>query len=173
VWVATGFAGNGMTMGTMAATILTDLVVGRESPLAAIFDATRIPVGEVATSVKENAGFPAHLVGDRLAGASHLEDLGFGEGQLVSAPGGMLAVSRDDKGSVHAVSAVCTHLGCLVRWNSSERSWDCPAAAASAWTGGHRRPALHPRECGLDAEAAAALRAVPIEARFSRTQKLP
>ncbi|WP_255767553.1 Rieske 2Fe-2S domain-containing protein [Haladaptatus halobius] len=33
---------------------------------------------------------------------------------------------RDEDGTVHPVSAVCTHIGCLVDWNDGEQSWDCP-----------------------------------------------
>lgn len=35
-------------------------------------------------------------------------------------------VYRDEAGALHRVSVVCTHLGCVVHWNSLERSWDCP-----------------------------------------------
>jgi Rieske Fe-S protein len=37
-----------------------------------------------------------------------------------------LAVYRGEGGALHALSAVCTHLGCIVHWNSLERTWDCP-----------------------------------------------
>jgi Rieske Fe-S protein len=37
-----------------------------------------------------------------------------------------IAVSRDGNGQLHACSAVCTHLGCHVHWNSTEQCWDCP-----------------------------------------------
>jgi Rieske Fe-S protein len=35
------------------------------------------------------------------------------------------AVSTVD-GTICRLSAVCTHLGGIVTWNSAERSWDCP-----------------------------------------------
>ena len=37
-----------------------------------------------------------------------------------------IAAYRDDSGMVHEVSALCTHLGCVVHWNTVEKSWDCP-----------------------------------------------
>ena len=70
----------------------------------------------------------ARFVGDRLhprtrarSGTSRP-----GEGEIVSLDGEKVAASRDDDGALHAVSARCTHLGCLVAWNRAERSWDCP-----------------------------------------------
>jgi Rieske Fe-S protein len=37
-----------------------------------------------------------------------------------------VAVYRDAGGALHEHSAACTHLGCIVSWNGSERTWDCP-----------------------------------------------
>jgi Rieske Fe-S protein len=67
-------------------------------------------------------------VGDRLRrpDGDTLEDLGPGEGRLLKVGGRLVAAARDTDGAVHAVSPVCTHLGCRVAWNTAERSWDCP-----------------------------------------------
>ena len=37
-----------------------------------------------------------------------------------------VAAYRDEKGVLHEKSAVCPHLGCIVRWNHVEKTWDCP-----------------------------------------------
>ena len=55
-----------------------------------------------------------------------MEELGAGEGTVVRRGARLVAVSRDDDGALAAVSARCTHLGCIVAWNPAERSWDCP-----------------------------------------------
>ena len=69
-----------------------------------------------------------HLVWDRLKGPEgrSLDDLAPGEGKLLQLDGELVAAHRDDAGAVHAVSPVCTHLGCRVSFNVAERSWDCP-----------------------------------------------
>ena len=33
-----------------------------------------------------------------------------------------LAIYKESKGDVHKFSSVCTHLGCMVRWNELEKS---------------------------------------------------
>ena len=132
VWVATGFSGNGMTHGTMAATLLADLILGVGNPWASLFEATRVKTiarpAVAADFTAENASFPGHLVVDRLrpAEAKDVALVAPGEGKIVSLAGQKVAVYRDDGGALHAVSPVCTHLGCHVRWNRAERSWDCP-----------------------------------------------
>jgi glycine/D-amino acid oxidase-like deaminating enzyme/nitrite reductase/ring-hydroxylating ferredoxin subunit len=128
-YVATGYAGNGITHGTMAAMLLSDLVLGRDNPWAALYDPSRIkPVASAKAFVAENAGVAAHFVGDRLKGADapDLAHVRPGEGKLVRRGGETLAVYRDEAGGLRACSAVCTHLGCIVQWNNAERSWDCP-----------------------------------------------
>jgi glycine/D-amino acid oxidase-like deaminating enzyme/nitrite reductase/ring-hydroxylating ferredoxin subunit len=129
VFVATGYAGNGITQGTLAAMVLADEISGRPSRYGALLDATRIkPLASVRTFIAENADFPKHLLGDRLPlpGASALEAIAPGEGNVLSIGGKRLAVYRNGNGELSALSPVCTHLGCLVHWNTTEKSWDCP-----------------------------------------------
>jgi glycine/D-amino acid oxidase-like deaminating enzyme/nitrite reductase/ring-hydroxylating ferredoxin subunit len=129
VLMATGFAKWGITNGTAAAHILTDLVLGRENPHASLFDPRRLHLRAGATKlVTENAKVAAHFVGDRLRdrGARELTDLAPSEGDIVRHAGERVAGYRDDDGALIAVSATCTHLGCQVRFNDAERTWDCP-----------------------------------------------
>jgi len=129
VYVATGFSGNGTTFGTIAAMIATDLVHGRGNPWADLYAATRMkPISSAGTFTTENIDFPMHLVTDRLhpPEAKALSDIKAGEGKHVRVRGERLAVYRDAAGALHGCSAVCTHLGCLVKFNPAETSWDCP-----------------------------------------------
>jgi glycine/D-amino acid oxidase-like deaminating enzyme/nitrite reductase/ring-hydroxylating ferredoxin subunit len=129
IWTATGFSKWGLTNGTAAAMILTDLIQGREHPWAGLFDSTRMDLLPSAKKlIKENAEVAAHFVGDRLRALTvpGIADLEPGAGGIVHAEGERLAAYRDDTGIVHACSAVCTHMGCYVQWNSAEKSWDCP-----------------------------------------------
>lgn len=127
VYLATGFAGVGLVQGTMAAQLLAAMLPDgeqREAPWAA----TRLPLRAVPHVLAEGAGTAATWVGDRLARAEHLapERLGNGEGRIATLDGQRRALYRDGQGRLHVLSPVCPHLGCLVRWNGSAGSWDCP-----------------------------------------------
>jgi glycine/D-amino acid oxidase-like deaminating enzyme/nitrite reductase/ring-hydroxylating ferredoxin subunit len=129
VFVATGFAGNGMTGGALAALILSDEVQGRPNRWAELFAATRLrPMASARAFVRENADVARHLVGDRLRRSQvpNVAEIRRGEGRIVIARGERLAVYRDDAGELSACSATCTHLGCVVTWNDVENTWDCP-----------------------------------------------
>jgi glycine/D-amino acid oxidase-like deaminating enzyme/nitrite reductase/ring-hydroxylating ferredoxin subunit len=129
VLVATGFAKWGMTGGTAAALLLADLALGRPAMWADLFDPNRLTLrASLPRLVTENAQVAAHFVGDRLAKPDKrsLDDLQPGEGGIVEHDGERVAAYRDEEGAPIAVSARCTHLGCLVSWNPAERSWDCP-----------------------------------------------
>jgi glycine/D-amino acid oxidase-like deaminating enzyme/nitrite reductase/ring-hydroxylating ferredoxin subunit len=129
VFVATGFAGNGITQGTLAGLILADEVAGVKNQWAELFDATRFPpLGAAKAYISENVDFPKHLVADRfgLGGAEELNAIAAGEGKVLTVRGQKLAVYRSGGGELSALSPVCTHLGCLVHWNTTEKSWDCP-----------------------------------------------
>lgn len=131
VYVGTGYSGNGMTFGTLAAMLVTDLVLGTDSLYAHLVAAGRVkPFASAARFAAENISFPRHLVKDNLAGADvearSVEEVGRDEGKIVKLGGKRLAVYREPNGRLLAFSPVCPHLGCHVHWNSAESSWDCP-----------------------------------------------
>ncbi len=128
-FVATGFAGNGMTFGTLAGMMACDAVLGHSNPWTDLFSPQRTKLrGGTWDYLKENFDYPYYLVRDRLAGAEAKSpaDVKKGEGKVLKLDGQRVACSRDAKGNVSMVSAVCTHMGCLVRWNPAEQTWDCP-----------------------------------------------
>lgn len=131
VYVATGYSGNGMTFGTLAGMMVSDAILGRPNPYARLYDATRVkPIAGAVDYVKENVVFPVQLLTDRLtslnAADTPVQALKPGEGAIFTSDEGKVAVCRDRNGVVHGCSAVCTHLGCDVAWNSAEQTWDCP-----------------------------------------------
>lgn len=125
--VATGFNAWGISNGAAAALILADLAVGKDHPWLELFNATRIePIAGGAKFVKENAAVGKHLVIEYLARKPESFDaLGPGEAAIVKVDGANVAAYRDEQGLLHAVSAVCSHMGCIVGWNASDRTWDC------------------------------------------------
>lgn len=127
VYVITGDSGNGMTHCTIGAMIVRDLVMKRENPWVELYEPARKAVHGVAEFAKEQANTLARYA-DWMKGADveSVAEIGPGEGAIVRDGTRKLAVSRDEDGGLHAVSAMCTHLGCQVHWNSVERSWDCP-----------------------------------------------
>jgi glycine/D-amino acid oxidase-like deaminating enzyme/nitrite reductase/ring-hydroxylating ferredoxin subunit len=126
--VATGFNAWGITNGTAAAEIIADLATGRDNRWLEMFDARRVkPIAGAPDFVKENASVAAHLVGGYLGSkAKSYDELKPGEAAILKIDGDNVAAYRDEGGTVHAVSAVCTHMGCLVGWNDTDRTWDCP-----------------------------------------------
>jgi glycine/D-amino acid oxidase-like deaminating enzyme/nitrite reductase/ring-hydroxylating ferredoxin subunit len=129
VYVATGYSGNGMTFGTLAGMILSDACLGVANPFAELYAATRIkPLASLRSFLSENIDFPVHLVSDTLwpANGGTVAEIAPGDGRIVRVAEETLAVHRDDRGQLHAVSPSCTHLGCHVAFNHAEKTWDCP-----------------------------------------------
>jgi glycine/D-amino acid oxidase-like deaminating enzyme/nitrite reductase/ring-hydroxylating ferredoxin subunit len=126
--VATGFNAWGISNGTAAAILIADLIEGRDNPWLALFDATRIkPIAGAAEFASGNAATATHMVGGYLARKLHgFYELAPGEAAILKVDGKNVAGFRDELGALHAVSAVCTHMGCLVGWNETDRTWDCP-----------------------------------------------
>lgn len=128
-YVVTGFNAWGMTTSAYAGMIVRDMVAGRTNPWAEMFSPGRVKgLGGAAEVVKENLNVAKHLIGDKLAGPEDRspEDLRPGEAAMTRLDGRKVAAYRDLNGELHAVSPNCTHMGCTIRWNNAERSWDCP-----------------------------------------------
>jgi glycine/D-amino acid oxidase-like deaminating enzyme/nitrite reductase/ring-hydroxylating ferredoxin subunit len=128
VYVGTGFKGWGMTGGTAAGMILSDLVLTGGNPWTDVFDPLRVePRASARRFLEENTAVGGHFVGDRLKSLFAPGDLpAKGEGLVTRRDGRPYGVYRDEDGEIHAVSAVCPHMKCLVKWNDAERTWDCP-----------------------------------------------
>jgi glycine/D-amino acid oxidase-like deaminating enzyme/nitrite reductase/ring-hydroxylating ferredoxin subunit len=132
VYVATGLSGDGLLWGTAAALLLGSLVRGEEHPWEEVFRSTRFkPVAGAAEFVKHNGSAAVHFVADRFR-EDHpkLATLAPGEGGLVEVDGHQTAAYRDESGRLHRLSPRCTHMGCTVRWNAVDRTWDCPCHGA-------------------------------------------
>jgi len=129
VFVATGFAGTGMTLGPVAGKLVADLILERPNPLAEALNPGRLDLMASAGSfLSENLNAAYRFVADRFKGEKidSLADIAPGKGQIVTFQGKQLAVYRDIAGRVHTLSPTCTHAGCIVQWNDAENTWDCP-----------------------------------------------
>lgn len=128
-FAATGFSGNGMTFGTVGAMMAIDRLLERENPWTDLFDIHRKKIrGGTWSYLVENKDYPYHLLRDRIARSEgdSVEQLGKGEGKILKLDGKKVAAYRDEDGEVIQCSPVCPHLGCIVDWNSAEKTWDCP-----------------------------------------------
>jgi nitrite reductase/ring-hydroxylating ferredoxin subunit len=151
-YVATGFGGWGMSGGVMAGRLLTDLICGTKPPWADLYDPRRLwsTLREAPNLLSQQFEVGRHFVGGRLrtAHVDSADDIAPGTGAVVRLNGQRCAVFRDDDGVCHAVSARCTHLGCLVAFNEAERSWDCPCHGSRFGVDGSvlQGPAIRPLE---------------------------
>lgn len=127
VYVVTGDSGMGMTHGTIAGMLLTDLIQRRENRWAALYDPRRTRVRALGEFVGENVNVATRYAQWLTPGdVSSVDDVAPGCGAVMRSRTRKVAVYRDDDGVAHAYSAVCPHLGCIVAWNDAEHTWDCP-----------------------------------------------
>jgi Rieske Fe-S protein len=127
VYTVTGDSGNGMTHGTIAGMLITDQILGRANPWAALYDPGRITLRASAEFAKEAANTVAQYADWMTAGDVDSPDaIPRDSGAVVRCGARKLAVYRDAIGALHERSAACPHLGCIVAWNPAEKTWDCP-----------------------------------------------
>lgn len=127
VYIITGDSGNGMTHCTIGAMLITDLIMGRSNPWKELYDPSRKAVHGITEFIREQANTLARYTEWMTAGDVESTDRIFpGKGAIIRSGRRKQAVYRSEDGNLHAFSATCTHLGCVVAWNSAEKSWDCP-----------------------------------------------
>ena len=127
VYIATGDSGNGMTHGTIAGMLITDLIQGRANEWESLYDPSRVPVMAPLEYAKENLNVAAQYT-ELLTGGevSSADEVAAGSGAILGRGPNKVACFRGEQGTLYERSAVCTHLGCIVSWNDTEQSWDCP-----------------------------------------------
>jgi len=127
IYIATGDSGNGMTHGTIAGILLTDLVLGLKNPWQSLYDPSRVEIRAAPRYVRENLNVAEQYADWFTAGdVESEEEIPVGAGAVIKRGRKKFAVYRDEHGEVHVRSAVCPHLSGIVDWNSAEKSWDCP-----------------------------------------------
>jgi glycine/D-amino acid oxidase-like deaminating enzyme/nitrite reductase/ring-hydroxylating ferredoxin subunit len=127
VYIATGDSGMGMTHGTIAGMLLTDLILARPNAWEKIYNPSRVTPKSVTRFVQENVDVAVKYVDwVKPAEAKSVDEIAPDSGALMRSGLKKLAVYKDAQGGVHCHSAVCPHLGCIVAWNGAERTWDCP-----------------------------------------------
>ncbi|HWB01527.1 MAG TPA: FAD-dependent oxidoreductase [Verrucomicrobiales bacterium] len=127
VYVATGDSGNGITHGAIAGMLISNLIRDQLNPWESLYDPGRIIAKTIPDFLRENLNVVAQLRDYATPGdVSSAENVRPGTGAVIRDGVHKLAVFRDDDGTLHRHSAVCPHLKCIVRWNSAERTWDCP-----------------------------------------------
>lgn len=114
LYIATGFNAWGITNGTAAGILVSDLILGNENAASGLYDPSR-PSPE---DFNKGSGTKSK--------AASLDDIAPGEGGIVEAGDEPLAVYKTMSGMVRAFSASCTHAGCTVTWNNADKTWDCP-----------------------------------------------
>jgi glycine/D-amino acid oxidase-like deaminating enzyme/nitrite reductase/ring-hydroxylating ferredoxin subunit len=127
IFVVTGDSGMGLTHGTIAGMLLTDLIVGRKNPWERLYSPSRVPLRAAADMALEDLNMAAQY-GDWLTGGDvgSAAEIAPGSGAIVRRGLEKLAVYRDHEGELHECLAACPHLGCIVQWNSGQATWDCP-----------------------------------------------
>jgi nitrite reductase/ring-hydroxylating ferredoxin subunit len=126
VYIVTGDSGHGMTHSTIGGLLITDLILGRQSPYEKLYDPTRKPKSALKEFANENLNVALQYtdwIGNK---GGTPETLNKNDGCVVTEGLRKVAYYRDEDGSLHKCSAVCPHLGCIVSWNSEASSWDCP-----------------------------------------------
>ncbi len=127
-FIVTGDSGEGLTTGVAASLILRELVMGRASKWSDVYAPNRKTLRAAGTYLKENLDVASNMT--EHVHDSHqlksLDEVPVGAGAIVSLDGHKVAAYRDANGQLHLRSASCTHVGCIVHWNSFERCWDCP-----------------------------------------------
>jgi Rieske Fe-S protein len=129
VYVATGYAGTGLTWGTVAGTLIARMILGQRHPLEEILAPGRLTVLASAKDViAENLDVMRRFVADRFAPSKTIDEKQIqpGCGEVVRQDGKLVAICRDSAGDLHRLSPYCTHAGCVVHWNQAEQTWDCP-----------------------------------------------
>ena len=127
IFITTGDSGNGMTHGTIAGMLLGDMIQGVPNAWEKIYDPSRITLKAAGDFLKEAGNMAAQYLDYLSPGdLKSVNELQPNHGAIVNIGAKKTAVYRDEKNVLHAYSAVCPHLGCIVQWNDAEKSFDCP-----------------------------------------------
>jgi glycine/D-amino acid oxidase-like deaminating enzyme/nitrite reductase/ring-hydroxylating ferredoxin subunit len=124
-YMVSGDSGNGLTHGTIAAILITDLISDKRNKYTKLYNPNRLPfraiknlLSNVLASNKAYAKYVLPQMG---------ELPNKGEGKIVQNGLEKIAVYRDENNNVKKCSGICPHLGAVLKFNSIAKTWDCGA----------------------------------------------
>lgn len=128
IYIVTGDSGNGLTYATIAGMLITDLINDRPNKYEKIYSPSRFKLLKVGNVFLEElvGGLASYFKKRPTHPQDTIEGILPGEGKIVEIEGKKYGAFKDSANLVHIVAAECTHLGCMIKWNSDEKSWDCP-----------------------------------------------
>ena len=127
VYMVSGDSGQGLTNGIVGGMLIADLIATGANPWSEVYDPSRKVSGSLGEYLGENLTPIKNFAEYVTAGdINSLEELKPGEGGLYRSGLHKIAACRDLNGRLRTRSAACTHMGCVVHWNSLEQCWDCP-----------------------------------------------
>lgn len=128
VMIATGYRKWGMTSGTLAAMIISDLLLEKENPYATLFTPSRFDFDpDVKNFLQMNTDVAKHMIKGKLGNWKESDiELEKNQAIIIREQGERVGVYRDDQGNLGKIDTTCPHMKCEVNWNSTEKSWDCP-----------------------------------------------
>jgi len=127
IYIATGFKKWGMTSSTVSAMTLRDLIVKGQSPWAEVYDPARFTYsGSIWHFIKENLDVAVNFISGKLFSGYMDNDIEKGQGKVIDIDGQKVGAYKDEEGKLYFINTTCTHMGCEVKWNDAERTWDCP-----------------------------------------------
>jgi Rieske Fe-S protein len=118
--------------------LITDLILGRPNRWADLYDPSRKSLRAAKDYARENVQSQVGYAGWVTPGeVDSVDAIAPGEGAVVRRGLTKVAASRDAAGKLTECSAACTHLGCIVEWNTGEKTWDCPCHGSRFAPDGH------------------------------------
>jgi Rieske Fe-S protein len=127
VFIVTGDSGQGTTHGTIAGILIRDLIDKCDNEWAGLYDPARKTLKAAGEFARFNLNVARQYVGYITSGQSRpAESIPHGSGAVLRRGVQKVAAYCDENGKIREFSAVCPHLGCIVEWNDTEKSWDCP-----------------------------------------------
>ncbi|QTD39554.1 FAD-dependent oxidoreductase [Sporosarcina sp. Te-1] len=119
MYVMTGFNKWGLTNAGVSSKLIVDLLLGKDNPYEKLFHPHRSWSTETAGGSDANGNTAPSLT-------EQVKELAAGDAFTTEVEGKQTGIYKDDRGTVHYLDLSCTHLGCEVRWNDGDATWDCP-----------------------------------------------
>ena len=137
-YIARVIFADGLAYGTLAGIIIGDLILGNKNPLTDTFQSNRFdPIASATFVMKENSNVLIQYLKDYpFLSSTKYNDIKMGQGKILDIDQEKCGVFRDENNQLHIVSAVCTHMKCIVNFNNAEKTWDCPCHGSRFTTQG-------------------------------------